>query len=238
MMSAVYQQTSANNPRYAQMDPNNRLLWRANIRRLEFEPLRDALLAIGGTLDATMYGRPVDLNREPYSTRRSIYGFIDRQNPADVLVNFDVANPDMTNGKRHQTTVPQQTLFFMNSPLVVESAKNLVSRKDFAAISTDEERIRFLYGTIFQRKPTAEEIQLGLEFISEEPSKERVAVTVPAAGPARRGQRPGANANVLAANRPNQMRRANDRLQSRAPLTAWQEYAHALFQANEFSFVN
>jgi hypothetical protein len=238
MTSAVYQQASANNPRYAQMDPNNRLLWRANIRRLEFEPLRDSLLAIGGTLDTTMYGRPVDLNREPYSTRRSTYGFIDRQNPADVLVNFDVANPDMTNGKRHQTTVPQQTLFFMNSPLVVESAKNLVSRKDFAAISTDEERIRFLYGTIFQRKPTAEEIQLGMEFISEEPSKERVAVNAPAAGPLRRGQRPGANANMLAANRPNQMRRANEKLQSRAPLTAWQEYAHALFQANEFSFVN
>src|ERR1051325_11185480 len=71
MLSSVYQQSSANNPRFAQIDPNNRLLWRANIRRLEFEALRDSLLAIGGALDKTMYGRPVDLEKEPYSTRRT-----------------------------------------------------------------------------------------------------------------------------------------------------------------------
>jgi len=236
MMSAVYQQSSANNPRYAQIDPNNRLLWRANIRRLEFEPLRDSLLAIGGTLDKMMYGRPVDLNKEPYSTRRSIYGFIDRQNPADVLVNFDFANPDMTSGKRHQTTVPQQALFFMNSPLVVESAKNLVGRKDFSALSTDEDRVGFLYAAIYQRKASLEEIQLGLEFVSQEPSKERVAAAAPAAN-IRRGQGPGAN--MMAANRPGMMRRLGQQgTQSRAPLNAWQEYAHALLQANEFCFVN
>jgi hypothetical protein len=230
MMSAVYQQSSANNPRYALLDPNNRLLWRANIRRLEFEPIRDSLLAIGGTLDKTMYGKP---ERDPDFRRRSIYAFIDRQNPADVLVNFDFANPDMTNGKRHQTTVPQQALFFMNSPLVVESAKNLVAQKRFAAISTDEDRVSFLYAAIYQRKPTAEEIQLGLEFVSQEPSKERVA---PSAAPAAlpNARRP----NMMAANRPGLMRRPGMTGSSRAPLNAWQEYAHALFQANEFCFVN
>ena len=46
MLSSVYQQSSENNPRYAQIDPNNRLLWRANIQRLEFEAVRDSLLAI------------------------------------------------------------------------------------------------------------------------------------------------------------------------------------------------
>jgi hypothetical protein len=235
MMSAVYQQSSANNPRYAQIDPSNRLLWRANIRRLEFEPLRDSLLAIGGSLDKTLFGRP---ERDAESRRRSIYLFIDRQNPADVLVNFDFANPDMTNGKRHQTTVPQQALFFMNSPLVVESAKNLVGRKDFAAISTDEDRVRLLYQMIYQRKPTAEEIQLGLEFVSQQPSQERV---MPAAAAAfaggRKGQKPGQG--MMAANKPGQMKRfGGGQMQSRAPLNAWQEYAHALFQANEFSFVN
>ena len=237
MMSAVYQQSSRNNSRYAQIDPNNRLLWRANIRRLEFEPLRDSLLALGGTLDKTMYGRP---ERDQDFRRRTVYAFIDRQNPADVLVNFDFANPDMTNGKRHQTTVPQQALFFMNSPLVVESAKNLVSRKDFSAMSTEEDRVSFLYETIYQRKPSAEEIHLGLDFLSQQPSQERVAAVVPS-GPAgaRRGQRPGANANMLAANRPGQMKRPGQQgTPSRAPLNAWQEYAHALFQANEFSFVN
>ena len=65
MLSSVYQESSANNPRFAQVDPDNRLLWRANIRRLEFEALRDSLLAIGGDLDPTMYGRPVDIESEP-----------------------------------------------------------------------------------------------------------------------------------------------------------------------------
>src|SRR6185295_11336850 len=59
MLSSTYQESSQNNSRYAEMDPNNRLLWRANVRRLEFEPLRDSLLAIGGKLDTTMGGKPV-----------------------------------------------------------------------------------------------------------------------------------------------------------------------------------
>ncbi len=237
MTSSVYQQNSANNPRYAQADPNNRLLWRANIRRLEFEPIRDSLLAIGGTLDKTMYGRPVDLSREPYSTRRSIYGFIDRQNPSDVLVNFDVANPDVTNGKRHQTTVPQQALFFMNSPLVVESAKNLVAQPAFAALSTDEERIRFLYMSVYQRLPGLPEIQLGLDFVSQQPSGERVTSIIPSAGAGgRKNGKPGVAALALKAQ--SVKRALREPVNTRAPLTAWQEYAHVLLQGNEFSFVN
>ena len=233
MMSAVYQQSSANNPRYALIDPNNRLLWRANIRRLEFEPIRDSLLAIGGTLDKTMFGRPVMPEKQADSTRRTVYLYIDRQSPADVLVNFDFANPDMTNGKRHQTTVPQQALFFMNSPLVVEAAKSLVSRSDFSALSSDEERIKFLYLSLYQRVPSTEETQLGLDFLSQEPSKERVVSAAPAAF----GNQRRPNMMAMAQNRPN-MRRPGFAPTSRAPLNAWQEYAHALVQANEFSFVN
>ena len=80
MLSSVYRQSSENNPRYAQIDPNNRLLWRANIRRLEFEAVRDSLLALGGNLDATMGGQSVNLGAPPYSKRRTIYGIVDRHN--------------------------------------------------------------------------------------------------------------------------------------------------------------
>jgi hypothetical protein len=230
MLSAVYQQSSANNPQYAQIDPFNRLLWRANIRRLEFEPLRDSLLAIGGTLDRTMYGRPVDLNREPYSTRRTIYGFIDRNNVSEVLFSFDFANPDLTTGKRHQTTVPQQALFLMNSPLVVEQAKKLVERKDFTELSDDRARIVLLYELIYQRSPRPEEIKLGLEFLGTEPSQERVT-------PVASNQRRGAFRDQVRAQL--QRRRGGENpFRSREPLSAWEEYAHALLQANETSFVN
>lgn len=228
MTSAVYQQSSSNNPRFAEIDPFNRLLWRANIRRLEFEPLRDSLLAIGGTLDTNMYGRPVDLFKEPYSNRRSVYGFVDRQNLADTLVNFDFATPDMTTGKRHQTTVPQQALFFMNNPLVIESAKRVVSNREFTGISSEEERIRYLYRTLYSRPPTDREVQLGVAFLAMQPSQERVA---PQAPDIAANRRPGA-ALRQAANR------KRSAVESRTPLTGWQEYVHALFQANEFCFVN
>jgi hypothetical protein len=231
MLSSVYQQSSANNPRYAQIDPFNRLLWRANIHRLEFEPLRDALLAVGGTLDRAQFGRPVLLNREPYPTRRTIYGFVDRENVAEVLFNFDFANPDMTTGKRHETTVPQQALFFMNSPLVVEQAKKLVERSDFQALSDERSRIVLLYQLIYQRPPRPDEVKLGLEFISQEPSQERVAVVS-------NDKRPKAPLREQVKAEMQRRRGGENAFRVRAPLSAWEEYAHALFQANEFTFVN
>jgi hypothetical protein len=233
MLSDVYQQSSANNPRYAQADPNNRLLWRANIRRLEFEALRDSLLAIGGKLDLSMWGRPVDLSSEPYSTRRTIYGTINRNDLAEVLNYFDFANPDLSTGKRYETTVPQQALFLMNSPLVVEQAKNLVSRSDFQSLSDEAARIQLLYELIYQRPPKVEEIKLGFEFMLENPSSERVGPTAIAAVPLRKNQKQPPNPKA-------QARRPAGRKTfiQRDPLTGWEEYAHALLQANEASFVN
>jgi hypothetical protein len=230
MLSSVYQQSSANNPRFAQVDPNNRLLWRANIRRLEFEALRDSLLAIGGALDQTMYGRPVNLEKEPYSTRRTIYGRIDRSDVDDVLVNFDFANPDLPSGRRHETTVPQQALFLMNSPLVVEQAKKLITIAEFQSCQDDAGRIKFLYERIYQRPPRPDEIALGLEFINQTPDPSKIVADDPPlqqiSNEGKKGKRMGKD-----------MRRSGGP-RKREPLKAWEEYAHALLQANEASFVN
>jgi hypothetical protein len=62
LLSATWQQSSRNNVQFAEKDPFNRMLWRANVRRLEFEPLRDSILSIGGGLDLTLGGHPVDLS--------------------------------------------------------------------------------------------------------------------------------------------------------------------------------
>jgi cytochrome c553 len=230
LLSSVYQQSSANNPRFAQVDPNNRLLWRANIRRLEFEALRDSLLVIGGALDETMYGRPVNLDKEPYSTRRTIYGRIDRSDVADVLINFDFANPDLPSGRRHETTVPQQALFLMNSPLVVEQAKKLVAIADFQNCKDDSARIRFLYEKIYQRPPRADETALGLEFISQTPDPSKVVAEDPPVQKISNDDRKQKRAAK-------EMRKGGGP-RKREPLKAWEEYAHALLQANEASFVN
>lgn len=233
MLSSVYQQSSANNPRYAQIDPNNRLLWRANIRRLEFETLRDSLLAIGGSLDETMFGRPVDPEKQPDVMRRTIYNRVDRSDVADVLINFDFANPDLPSGRRYETTVPQQALFLMNSPLVVEQARKVVALPEFLALKDDSVRIQFLYERIYQRLPAPDEIKLGSDFIAKAPE---IKIESEDAPPLRQvsNERRKMNAKQMAKK---QGRRAGE-FKQRAPLAPWEEYAHALLQANEASFVN
>ena len=250
LLSATYQQSTQNNPAYAEKDPSNRLLWRANVRRLEFEPLRDSILYLGGKLDLTMGGQPVDLSqgtRQPQrrgmaalnrgsqyrlstAPRRTIYGFIDRGDLVEELNTFDFANPASPMGKRYETTVPQQALFLMNSPLVIEQVRSVVDRADFKAQETDEARIRYLYELFFQRVPTEEEVRYGVEFVGTFRTQEGTVLrssVIPAsenvAGQAvGRGRRPPAppQRNV------------------RKPLTGWQEYAHALLLTNEASFVN
>jgi len=94
----------------------------------------------------------------PRRPRRTIYGYIDRADLVEVLNTFDFASPDMPMGKRYETTVPQQPLFLMNSPLVIEQVRNVVERKGFKEQQTDEARIRSLYELFFQRLPLQEEI--------------------------------------------------------------------------------
>ena len=236
LLSSVYQESSLNNPRYAQTDPGNRLLWRANLRRLEFEPLRDSLLAIGGTLDTNLYGRPVDLRQRPDSTRRTIYDYVDRANLADVLVNFDFATPDMVTGVRHVTTVPQQALFLMNSPMVIELARRLVAMPDFVDIVDDAGRLNFLYERIYQRPPSAEESELGLEFVNLTPLREDVSA-MPNQDDGKQFQRKNGGGGDQG-QRGKGKRLGGNGGKRRAPLTSWEEYAQALLQANETSFVN
>ena len=94
MLSTVYQQSADDRPECRQKDAENVLLWRMNRQRLEFEELRDTLLAASGTIDLTIGGPAVELGQEPFSRRRTIYGFIDRQNLPGMFRTFDFASPD------------------------------------------------------------------------------------------------------------------------------------------------
>jgi hypothetical protein len=164
MLSGAYQQSSENNAACAKVDPGNLLYWRMNRQRLEFEAMRDTLLAVSGKLDLTPGGHAVDIT-VPVSTRRTVYGYVDRQNLPDLFRAFDFASPDTSSPRRFYTTVPQQALFLMNSPFVIEQAKSLVDRPDFKSASTDQQRLRLLYQLAFQRDPSREEIEWSRQFI-------------------------------------------------------------------------
>jgi hypothetical protein len=130
--------------------------------------MRDTILAIGGKLNQAVGGPSVNLAAEPYPTRRTIYGYIDRVRLPGMLQAFDFASPDLTTGKRPDTIVPQQALFMMNSSLVVEQARNLSHRRDFMAKATAEEKVKMLYQLIYQRAPRDTELKMALDYVRAE----------------------------------------------------------------------
>ena len=174
LLSNAWQQASDDRPDGIKADPENRLIWKMNRQRLEFEPMRDALLAASGRLDRTLGGRPVDLFAAPFTTRRAIYGFIDRQDLPGTFRVFDFASPDVSTPMRPQTTVPQQALFGMNSAFVVEQSKALAARPEVAQASDTAARVQALYRLIFSRTADADEVAVGTRFLDSPPVSEAI----------------------------------------------------------------
>ncbi len=239
LLSAAYQQSGANQPAFAEKDPNNQLLWRFNLRRLAFEELHDSLLAVSGELNLKYGGRPVDIGTTQFAKRRAVYTLIDRGNPPELLTQFDFPSPDVASGRRYETLVPQQALFLMNSPMVIETARKLVDRPTFAELKSDEERVTLLYLAIYQRWPTKPEVALGLRYVTENPTGTALALSSDSA-----------RAKITARDAlPPPKKEQNAKKKGRysvdvggvydaKPLDAWTKLAHALFQANEAIFYN
>ena len=175
--SSTYRQSSADRPAARAIDPENRLLWRMNFRRLELEPMRDNLLTVTGQLDARQGGLAMPLLPNEFNHRRTIYGFIERNNLPGLLRNFDLASPDVSAAKRIETTVPQQALFLMNSPFVKGLATKLIADPSFARMTDVKARIRLLWHRFFQRDPTIEELDDGTAYLRV--AKSRVGYSGP-----------------------------------------------------------
>ncbi len=167
VLSSTYRQQSASRPDAVAIDPENRLVWKFNRRRLDFESLRDALLSASGALDSSVGGRPVPLADTPFTTRRTIYGYIDRQNLDGIYRTFDFASPDSSSPRRYTTIVPQQALFLMNNPFVIEQAKRLGALPELAE-GLPEERVNRLYRRLFSRAPSTGETTLGIGFVQSQ----------------------------------------------------------------------
>ena len=166
VLSQTYQMSGQYNAHYDEIDAPNRLLWRRPPKRLEAEAWRDGILAVAGELNR-MIGGPSDLQLLS-GRRRTIYAAISRaqQHASDqFLLNFDFPDPNITAGQRTLSTVPQQQLFAMNSPFVIQQARRFAQRlrlekRDEAA------RIRHAFELAYARPPRLGELELSRQFLA------------------------------------------------------------------------
>jgi len=183
MLSATYQMSTTHDARAAQLDPENRLLWRMPRRRLEAEELRDAVLALSGSLDLTMGGslmadvpnmqrvttdQSEDFGQKAYATmRRSVYVPVIRNALFPMLELFDVADPSAVTPRRNETIVAPQALLLLNNPQVIELAKRWAA--ELVRLGPDEARVRAAYLQAFARPATAAEVAEAVAFIKPAP---------------------------------------------------------------------
>jgi hypothetical protein len=215
VLSTAYRQSSRATPEQAAKavtgDPQNKLLHRQHVRRLEAEPIRDAILLVSGRLDRSLEGPGV----LPYLTehqvgrgrptpgpldgngRRSVYLQVRRNFLNPMFTAFDYPTPFTTIGRRTVSNVPAQALAMLNNPFVLQQAelwaKRVLTEKNLAA----EERVGGMYVSAFGRPPTRSELAAAVEFVAE------------------------ASKDYGGANHPK----------------AWGDLAHVLFNAKEFIFV-
>ena len=248
MLSRAYQQSSnsvfkGGASDYAKIDPSNSLLWRSNVRRLDFESFRDSLISMAGIMDKSPGGQSFNVTEEPYVFRRSVYAYIDRANMPDLLMQFDMANPTAPNSKRSSTIVPQQALFLMNSSFVAAIVQNIVKRPEIVnAVSVQKDTdkgISAVYRLVLQRLPTPAERKRAIDFLVLE-NKMQAAIKADAAQMnkdaskmAEKKLQSAQNAKTASAALVNE-----GELVQRVAFSPWEALVQALLFSNEAAYVN
>jgi hypothetical protein len=183
--SATYQQSTLHRPKAAQLDADNRLLWRMNRRRLDAESFRDSLLKISESLDHRM-GGPSDRqfiqskgvhvtpvvdyvgfdpnHRSNY--RRSVYRFIFRTVPDPFMEALDCPDASQLSPKRAESVTPVQTLATMNDKLVIRLCELLAERIASESSSPEAQTVE-AYRRIFGRRPTPSEQLAVVDYVDQ-----------------------------------------------------------------------
>jgi cytochrome c553 len=215
LLSNAYQMSTANDARAAGVDPENRYLWHFNRRRLEAEPIRDALLTVAGNLDDRMGGTLLNNGNFTYvnnenstntarydNHRRSVYLPVIRNTVFDFFQVFDFAEPHVTNGKRASTVIAPQALYLLNSPFVKEQAR-VFAAELLKNPADDGGRVRLAYVKAYGRPASDDEVSQSLVYVSRYES----ALTATEKDPSKRRPR------------------------------AWQSFCQVLFAGSEFVYV-
>lgn len=174
--SAVYRQATVHDPRAAEIDADNRLLWRMNRRRLDAESVHDAMLQVADRLDPTMGGPSVqqfglspgvhvtpvvdytqyDWNR-PGAGRRSIYRFLFRTLPDPFMDSLDEADASQLTAARTESITPLQALALLNNPFVLRQSEHLAKRLEQEQPRL-EDQVRRAFDLVFHRMPSHDEL--------------------------------------------------------------------------------
>jgi hypothetical protein len=182
VLSHTYQLGAENREEASRVDPENRLLWRMNRRRLDVEALRDSLLAISGQLDFSPAESTVahlpdqatgvgDKPHKPFeSRRRSVYLPVIRNDLRPEFTLFDFADPQTVSGRRNQTNVAPQALFLLNSELLRDSARRLAEKlTDRVGPADEKDLVCAAFREVFGRAPSASELRFAREYLAGRP---------------------------------------------------------------------
>jgi hypothetical protein len=191
VLSNTYQQSSENQVKAAEADPDNKLLWRYSRRRMEAEAIRDSMLAVTGLLNPQMGGPGVyppvpagtlselsatavaggwKTEKDPaQSNRRSVYIFVRRNLPYPMLQEFDTANTFESWHVRKNTVTPSQSLDLLNNDLVLDFARSFAGRvlnedKGLAPDAQVDAAFRFAFG----RQASVEEQKMATAFFERQ----------------------------------------------------------------------
>ena len=180
VLSSAYRMSSVLDEKAAAADPENRLLWRANRRRLEAEPMRDAIVYLSGDMDLSMGGSIMEVrDRDRVAStrargkldydrnRRAVYLPVVRSSLYDVFGAFEFADPSVPNGNRGQAVVAPQALFMMNGSLMLRHTRKMADRLLRRDDLNDAERVRDTYERVLTRPPRPGEIDRALTFIAD-----------------------------------------------------------------------
>ena len=177
VLSHTYRVSTAYDRQAAAVDPENRLLWRMNRRRLDAEALRDAMLAVSGKLDLRVGGpgiddpavlkgvgtvAPTEYTYNFVDVRRSVYTPAFRNRMLELFETFDFADPNSVAGKRNVSTVAPQSLFMLNAPFVMDQARSAAERTIRVEAPSEEARIEGAFRLALGRLPNSDERKAAL----------------------------------------------------------------------------
>ncbi len=235
MLSSVYQQSSAFDAAAARIDPENKLIWRFRRQRMTGEEIRDAILVVSGRINWQMGGpsvfpeipKEMDVRggwkrneSEDQKTRRSVYTFVRRNSRYPMFQAFDMPDTHESCSRRTVTTTAPQALNLLNDKSVLISAQAFAGRVLNTAGADVNRQVSEAYRLAFSREPEADERRAAVEFIDQQSTliRSRIEANLPVALPM--------NCSVS----------TDTTARSRA--VALVDLCHALFNSNEFVYLN